>query len=34
MKEAVQADGFERQRWIRLAQAWLEITRIGFPRVS
>jgi hypothetical protein len=27
MKEAVRADGFERQRWIRLAQAWLEIAR-------
>ncbi|WP_256467106.1 MULTISPECIES: hypothetical protein [unclassified Bradyrhizobium] len=28
MKEAVRADGFERQRWIQIAQAWLEIARI------
>jgi hypothetical protein len=27
MNEAVQADGFERQRWIRVAQAWLELAR-------
>src|SRR4051794_10804153 len=27
MNQAVQADGFERQRWIRVAQAWLELTR-------
>ncbi|BAR58141.1 hypothetical protein ACFLEY_41675 [Bradyrhizobium sp. YCK136] len=27
MKEAVNADGFERQRWIRVAQAWLELAR-------
>jgi hypothetical protein len=25
MKEAVRAGSFERQRWVRLAQAWLEI---------
>jgi hypothetical protein len=25
MKEAVHAHGFERQRWIQIAQAWLEI---------
>lgn len=28
MKEAGRVDGFERQRWIRLAQAWLELARI------
>ncbi|MHC2576529.1 hypothetical protein ACVI1J_001763 [Bradyrhizobium diazoefficiens] len=27
MKAAVNADGFERQRWIRFAQAWLELAR-------
>jgi hypothetical protein len=27
MKLAVLADGFERQRWIQIAQAWLEIAR-------
>jgi hypothetical protein len=27
MKEAVRADGSERQRWIQLAQAWLELAR-------
>ncbi|MBR0913891.1 hypothetical protein [Bradyrhizobium japonicum] len=27
LKEAVNADGFERQRWIRVAQAWLELAR-------
>ncbi|MCK1576838.1 hypothetical protein [Bradyrhizobium sp. 174] len=27
MNEAVQADGLERQRWIRVAQAWLELAR-------
>lgn len=27
IKEAVLADGFERQRWILLAQAWLELAR-------
>jgi hypothetical protein len=25
MKEAAHADGFERQRWIETAQAWLEL---------
>lgn len=28
MKEAVDADGFERQRWIQIAQAWLELARM------
>ncbi|MBR1366846.1 MULTISPECIES: hypothetical protein [Bradyrhizobium] len=28
IKEAVLADGSERQRWLRLAQAWLELARI------
>lgn len=28
VKEAVLADGSERQRWLRLAQAWLELARI------
>ena len=27
MKEAVNADGFQRQRWIQVAQAWLELAR-------
>jgi hypothetical protein len=27
MKQAVQADGPERQRWIQIAQAWLAIAR-------
>ncbi|WP_298881948.1 hypothetical protein [uncultured Bradyrhizobium sp.] len=27
MKEAVRADGPERQRWLQLAQAWLELAR-------
>ncbi|MGY8684159.1 hypothetical protein Q2941_41350 [Bradyrhizobium sp. UFLA05-153] len=27
MKEAVHARGFERQRWIQVAQAWLELAR-------
>jgi hypothetical protein len=27
MKEAVHADGPERQRWIQVAQAWLELAR-------
>jgi hypothetical protein len=27
IKEAVRADGSERQRWIQLAQAWLELGR-------
>lgn len=33
MKEAVRADGFERQRWIQVAQAWLELARIR-PRTD
>jgi hypothetical protein len=28
MKEAVVADGVERQRWLRIAQAWLELARM------
>ncbi|BCA05647.1 hypothetical protein ACVWW6_004449 [Bradyrhizobium sp. USDA 3311] len=28
VKEAVLADGSERQRWLQLAQAWLELARI------
>jgi len=27
MKLAALADGFERQRWIQIAQAWLELAR-------
>jgi hypothetical protein len=27
MRQAVSTDGMERQRWIRLAQAWLELAR-------
>jgi hypothetical protein len=27
MKEAAQADAYERQRWIDIAQAWLELAR-------
>lgn len=27
MKEAVHAEGPERQRWIQVAQAWLELAR-------
>ena len=36
MQRAVRADGFERQRWILLAQAWLELARTGSfdPRPS
>jgi len=28
VKEAVLADGSERQRWLQLAQAWLEFAHI------
>ena len=28
VKEALLADGSERQRWLQLAQAWLELARI------
>jgi len=27
IKRALLADGLERQRWIRMAQAWLELAR-------
>lgn len=31
MKEAANADGFERQRRIAIAQAWLELARLRLP---
>jgi hypothetical protein len=33
MKEAAYADGFERQRWIEIAQAWLELARLRPPPI-
>jgi hypothetical protein len=31
MKLAAEADGAERQRWIRAALAWVELTRLRAP---
>lgn len=31
VKEALLADGSERQRWLQLAQAWVELARIRCP---
>lgn len=34
MKQAVRTDGSERQRWIELALAWLEIARMRTDSVG